>query len=138
MGLRRRKESKINLWGTDSFAQWSDSGSEEAMAEPDNAAGGAQPQPNPNEKLVKVFDSEIEPEAMVVKGLLESAGIDCDLTAAAMVQDVYPGLGGVIILVREEDADKARRLIGEQQRMSLAEDDETAEIETTEEPPPKP
>jgi len=107
------------------------------MADPDNSAAEAQPRPSPNEKLVKVFDSELEPEAIVVKGLLESAGIDSDLTAAALVQDLYPGLGGVIILVREEDAEKARRLIAEQRQTALTDDDETAEIDTTEEPPPK-
>ena len=35
--------------------------------------------PDPNEKLVKIFDSEEESEAMVVKGLLDSAGIESDL-----------------------------------------------------------
>jgi hypothetical protein len=106
------------------------------MAEPDSPA--EKPRPDPNEKLVKVFDSEDEPEAMVVKGLLDSAGIDSDLTAGAMVQDMFPGLGGMIILVREEDAEKARRLIAEQRRTVPADDDETAEIEITEEPPQKP
>jgi putative signal transducing protein len=108
------------------------------MADPVNPAAETKPQPDPNEKLVKVFDSEIEPEAMVVKGLLESAGIDSDLTAAAMVQDMFPGLGGMIILVRQEDAERARRLIAEQRRTPLGDDDETAEIEITEEPPQKP
>ena len=99
---------------------------------PDNA----QRRPDPNEKLVKVFDSEQEPEALVVKGLLDSAGIDSDLTAASMVQDAFPGLGGMIILVREEDAEQARKVIAESSQ-SPADDDETAEIEITEEPPPK-
>ena len=96
------------------------------------------PQPDPNEKLVKVFDSEQESEAMVVKGLLDSAGIDNDLTAASMVQDMFPGLGGMIILVREEVAEAARQVITENQR-STTEDDETAEIDITtgEEPQPK-
>ncbi len=107
------------------------------MAEPASSAPKAQPRPDPNEKLVKVFDSEIESEAMVVKGLLDSAGIDSDLTAASMVQDTFPGLGGMIILVRQEDAEKARRLIQEQLQ-SQPEDDETAEIEIIEEPPQKP
>ncbi len=93
---------------------------------------GAQPRPDPNEKLVKVFDSEDESEAMIVKGLLESEGIDSDLTAASMVQDTFPGLGGMIILVREEDAAAARRIIAEHQPLS---DDEAGDLETTEEPP---
>jgi hypothetical protein len=94
--------------------------------------------PNPNEKLVKVFDSEQETEALVVKGLLESAGIESDLTSATMVQDAFPGLGGMVILVREEDAEAARRVISEQRQRALDEDDETAEIDVvSEEPPPK-
>jgi hypothetical protein len=94
-----------------------------------------QPLPDPNEKLVKVFDSEVESEAIVVKGLLDSADIDNDLTAASMVQDMFPGLGGMIILVREEDAQAARQLIADYRQTSP--DDETAEIEIIEEPPQK-
>ena len=105
------------------------------MAEPGNSPADPQPRPDPNEKLVKVFDSEQEPEALVVKGLLDSAGIDSDLTSASLVQDAFPGLGGMILLVREEDADEARRVIAEGRRSSS--DDETAEIQVIEEPPPK-
>lgn len=105
------------------------------MPEPFNSDRRNEDRPNPNEKLVKVFDSELESEAIVVKGLLDSAGIDSDLTAASMVQDMFPGLGGMIILVREEDAGAARKVIAEHQ--SLSEDDETAEIQISEEPPQK-
>jgi len=83
--------------------------------------------PEPNEKLVKVFDTRQESEAMVVHGLLESAGIEADLKAIDVVQDVYPGLGGVVILVREEDADEASKII-ESYRQSPTSDDDTAEI----------
>ena len=89
--------------------------------------------PDPNEKLVKVFDSERESEALVVKGLLDSAGVDCDLTSVDVVQDMFPGIGGVVILVREEDAEQARRLI-EEHRQSNAED-ETSEIDLNEDTP---
>jgi hypothetical protein len=109
------------------------------MAEPIQS-DDTQKRPDPNEKLVKVFDSEEESEAMVVKGLLESAGIDSDLTSASMVQDMFPGLGGMILLVREEDADAARRLIAESKQVPAEDtDDETAEIDITalEEPPRK-
>jgi hypothetical protein len=95
----------------------------------------AQPKPNPeerrrpdpNEKLVKVFDSEEESEAMVVKGLLDSAGIENDLASASLLQEAFPGLGGMILLVREEDAEKARKLISESRRVARDEgdDDET-------------
>jgi hypothetical protein len=83
--------------------------------------------PDPNEKLVKIFDSEEESEAMVVKGLLDSAGIENDLASASLLQDAFPGLGGMIILVREEDAGKARNLIAESQQSAgdAPDDDET-------------
>lgn len=73
--------------------------------------------PNPNKKLVKVFDTEQETEALVVRGLLDSAGIDCDVTSLDAAQDILPGVGGNVILVREEDAVKARNLIQEYRRM---------------------
>ncbi len=79
--------------------------------------------PDPNEKLVKVFDSEQESEALVVKGLLDSANIDSDLASASLLQDAFPGLGGMIILVREEDAEKARNLIDDSRRQPSASDD---------------
>jgi hypothetical protein len=110
------------------------------MVEPGNSAAEAQRRPDPNEKLVKVFETEQEPEALVVKGLLDSAGIESDLTSASLVQDAFPGLGGIILLVREEDAESARRMIAEGRRSSPG-DDDTAEISTIdstiEEPPQK-
>lgn len=65
--------------------------------------------PQANEKLVKVFDTEEESEAMVVRGLLETAGIDAILQSEES-QDVFP-VGGVGLLVREEQAEEARELI---------------------------
>jgi hypothetical protein len=79
---------------------------------PDNV----QERPNPNERLVRVFDTEQESEAMVVHGLLESAGIDSDVTSLDAQQDILPGVGGTVILVREEDAGNARSLIEEFRR----------------------
>ncbi|HVO82322.1 MAG TPA: DUF2007 domain-containing protein [Terriglobales bacterium] len=88
--------------------------------------------PNPNEKLVRVFDTEQESEALVVRGLLESAGIDADMTSLDAQQDILPGVGGTVILVREEDADEARRVIEEYRQTP---GDETAEIDLSDEPP---
>lgn len=82
--------------------------------------------PNPNEKLVKVFDSEQETEVMIVKGLLDSAGIDSDMTSVDAVQDLFPGIGGTVLLVREEDASEAERIIETYRNAAI--DDETAEI----------
>jgi|GEM_PF-2950185 len=81
------------------------------MAQETNAKTEGRRRPDPDENLVKVFDSEEESEALVVKGLLDSAGIDSDLASASLLQDAFPGLGGMIILVREEDAQQARELI---------------------------
>jgi Putative prokaryotic signal transducing protein len=78
--------------------------------------------PDPNERLVKIFDAEHEAEAMVVKGLLDSMGIDSDLTSIEAVQDTFPGVGGTTILVRAEDAERARRIIEESQRSASDED----------------
>jgi hypothetical protein len=101
------------------------------MAERSNATAEKR-RPDPNEKLVKVFDSEQESEALVVKGLLDSAGIENDLQSASLLQDAFPGLGGMIILVREEDAEKALGLIAEYRQSGAAaeaadeaDDDET-------------
>ena len=88
--------------------------------------------PNPNEKLVRIFDTEQESEALVVRGLLESAGIDCDITALDAPQDILPGVGGTVILVREEDADRARKMIEEYRRSP--DTLETAEIDISDLP----
>ena len=107
------------------------------MADIQNPAA-KEPGPDPNEELVKIFDSEQESEAMVVKGLLESAGIDSDLRALDAPQDTFPGVGGTIILVREEDAEEARRVIAENRREPGADGDDLAdESETMEGRPPK-
>jgi hypothetical protein len=81
-----------------------------------------QVQPDPDEELVRVFDTQQESEALVVQGLLQSAGIESEMTAIDAAQDVFPGVGGTIILVREEDADEARRVIAESQALSEVED----------------
>jgi hypothetical protein len=115
------------------------------MDDRSKAGAETQPRPDPNEKLVKVFDSEAEPEVLVVKGLLDSAGIDNDMTAAAMVQDMFPGMGGMIILVREEDAEQARQVIADYRQPPNSpeeedddeDDDATAEIDISGEPPAK-
>lgn len=79
-------------------------------------AAYADGKPNPNEKLVRVFDSDQESETMVVRGLLESSGIECDVANLEAPQDILPGVGGVVILVREEDAEEARKIIEENRR----------------------
>ena len=98
------------------------------MAQPD--ASTETSGPNPDERLIKVFETEQESEALVVKGLLDSAGIENDVISD-LSQDAFPGLGEIIIFVREEDAEKARQLIAEsRQQVSVdaagdVDDDET-------------
>jgi hypothetical protein len=82
--------------------------------------------PEPNEHLVRVFDAERESEAMVVKGLLDSFGIDADMTSIDAVQETFPGVGGAIILVREEDAARARKTIEESRHLPSETEDENA------------
>ncbi len=65
----------------------------------------------PNEQLVEVFDTKQESEAMVVGGLLESAGIESSVISSEAPQDVLPGVGGTVVLVREEQAEEARQII---------------------------
>jgi hypothetical protein len=105
------------------------------MAELTNATEARRP--DPNEKLVKVFDSEQESEAMVVKGLLDSEGIENDLASANLLQEAFPGMGGMIILVREEDAERARELIAESRQSPAAVNaaDEADDDDATEELP---
>jgi len=86
----------------------------------------ASPQPEPNEKLVKIFDAEQENEAIVVQGLLESAGIESDLKSIDAVQNAFPGVGGTVILVREEDASEAEKIIEAYRKLPPI-DDETAD-----------
>jgi len=85
------------------------------------------PQPEPNEKLVKIFDAEQESEAIVVQGLLQSAGIESDLKSIDAVQDTFPGVGGTLLLVREEDALEAEKIIAAYRKLPPL-DDETADI----------
>ena len=99
------------------------------MAELDDAGSDGQTRPNPNEKLVKVFDSERETEALVVKGLLDSANIENSLTPVSLTQYAFPDVGGTVILVKEADAEAARQLIEDYRRPDSAADDETAEID---------
>jgi len=84
--------------------------------------------PLPNEKLVRVFDTEQESEAMVVKGLLDSAGIDSHFGDNENSPDVLP-VGGVGIMVREEDAPRALQVIEEYRRTPEQEAAEAEEFD---------
>ena len=79
-----------------------------------------------NSALVTVFDTERETEALVVKGLLESAGIEALIISRDSPQDVFPGVGGVVVQVTPEQAAEAQAIIAEY-RAHPAEDSEITE-----------
>ena len=85
------------------------------------------PSPEPNENLVKIFDAEQQNEAIVVQGLLQSAGIESDLKSIDAVQNTFPGVGGTELLVREEDAPEAKKIIDAYRKLPPL-DDETADV----------
>ena len=64
-----------------------------------------------DEELVPVLDTKEESEAMVVRGLLESAGIEALMSYLDAPQDVLPGVGGIVVKVRADDAEEARSII---------------------------
>jgi len=82
-----------------------------------------------HERLVKVFDTEEESEAMVVRGLLESAGIDAIIQNREAPQDILPGVGGVVVLVRQEQAEDARETIAEYRKHPTTDADEASSEE---------
>jgi|1185.fasta_scaffold733396_2 hypothetical protein len=82
--------------------------------------------PDANEKLEQVFDTADETEALVVRGLLESNGIECMESTLDAPQDVLPGVGGIVLSVRQELAAQARLMI-EEYRNDAAQDQQLDE-----------
>jgi Putative prokaryotic signal transducing protein len=64
-------------------------------------------------ELEQIFDTADESEALIVRGLLESNGIECLETALDAPQDVLPGVGGIVLSVRADHAAQARLMIEE-------------------------
>lgn len=81
-------------------------------------------------QLISVFDTMDEAEALVVQGFLESNGIETLLTNRDAPQDVLPGVGGVVIRVRPEDATEAREIIAAQRNAPPAAE-ESSEAENS-------
>lgn len=90
---------------------------------PQSQAAG--PQPQANGELEDVFGTKEDSEALVVKGLLDSAGIDSVIVSLDAPQEVLPGVGGVVIRVAPENAEEARRLIEEYRTSAEQESDES-------------
>jgi len=81
-------------------------------------------QPIADPELVEVFDTMQESEAMVVHGLLTSAGIESVVANLQAPQDVFPGVGGIAVRVSPDKEDEARRLIADY-RVNAASDDDS-------------
>jgi hypothetical protein len=81
--------------------------------------------PQSHEELVEVFDTMEESEAMVVRGLLESAGIEAIITSLDAPQDILPGVGGVIVRVSPEQAEEARKLIEDYRSDETGDEDDS-------------
>ncbi len=88
--------------------------------------------PEPAEELVKVFDTEQESEAMIVQGLLQSAGIDAYVQSLDATQNIYPGVGGVTVVVREDQAKEASAMIDEYSKHPTTDADEAVSEEQAE------
>jgi hypothetical protein len=78
-------------------------------------------QEDPNEALVEIFSTEQESEAMVVQSLLESADIEVLKFNLDAPQDILPGVGGVSLQVREDQAADARAILAQYQNKGLTE-----------------
>jgi hypothetical protein len=80
-------------------------------------------QPKADPELVEVFDTMQESEAMVVHGLLTSAGIESVIANLQAPQDVFPGVGGISIRVSPAQEEEARRLIDDYRANGASDDD---------------
>jgi len=80
--------------------------------------------PKADPELVTVFDTQDEPEAMVVHALLTSAGIESLIANLQAPQDLLPGVGGVVVRVSAAEAEEARRVIEEYRNTPEPEEDD--------------
>ncbi len=86
-------------------------------------------QSKPDPELVEVFDTFQESEAMVVHGLLTSAGIESIVTNLLAPQDIFPGVGGISVRVNPAQEEEARNIIEDYKAHPSAEDDPGASTE---------
>ncbi len=80
-------------------------------------------QPIADPELVEVFDTMQESEAMVVHGLLTSAGIESVVANLQAPQDVFPGVGGIAVRVSPDKEEEARRLIADYRANAASDED---------------
>jgi hypothetical protein len=91
----------------------------------------AQPIADPGPELVEVFDTMQESEAMIVHGLLTSAGIDSVIATLQATQDIFPGVGGLSIRVNPTQEKEALRIIEDYRANPASEDDSVLPDENT-------
>lgn len=91
-------------------------------------------QPKADPELVEVFDTLQESEAMVIHGLLTSAGIDSIVANLLAPQDVFPGVGGLSVRVNPAQEEEARRIIEDYRANAAPEDDQAPPVEGRDEP----
>ncbi len=89
-------------------------------------------QPIADPELVEVFDTMQESEAMVVHGLLTSAGVESVVTNLQMPQDLFPGVGGISIRVNPSQKKEALRIIEDYRTNAASEDDSAPDPAATE------
>ena len=94
----------------------------------------AQPNPAAGSDLVIIFETKDEAEALVVKGLLESEGIEIMISNPEVPQDLLPGVGEIVIRVRPDQAEAARNLIAEQRQGMLSQDFDDSDFVEDESP----
>jgi Putative prokaryotic signal transducing protein len=73
----------------------------------------AKADPVPEPEPVAVFSTPQESEAMIVQGLLTSAGIECMVSNLGVDQALWPSVAGVAVLVNPSQAEEARQIIAE-------------------------
>lgn len=73
--------------------------------------------------MIQVFSSYFQEEILVLKTLLESAGIDCEVLAGSQ-SELAPfwgiDAGGFRLVVGDEDAEDAKALVEEHRRLKAA------------------
>ena len=88
----------------------------------------ANQEPEPQQELEIVFSTNDDSEALVVRGLLESSGLEVAMKTPEAPIGVFPisasDLGRVHLLVRAQRAGEARSIIEESQQQDLQASDE--------------
>ena len=72
----------------------------------------SEPITDDSQEMMNVFETRQESEAMVIQGLLDSAGIESMVTSDIGARDVLP-LGTIVVRVARAEAESAKNVIGD-------------------------